>query len=870
MSKGRQRRGTGAGRAARRPNLAGPTSASPWVGILTRARAAARKAQWADADRLYREVVAQQPDQLEALEALGVVALAQRQPERAVAWLDRARRGAPRNARLLALLGRAQRQSGASAEAIETQQKALALDARQAYIWVELGLAQFEARSYEAAVNSCLRALELEPEAAAPWHLASQAFGALGKLSEALRSARQALLKDPWYGEAHLNQGSLLERSGVPGAALVSFFVAAALPETSAAATRELERLASELEASTPAGSLDEQLPELKLVRELLGPTPSADAALALAHTMREQQRLASAILCYERSLALGPSLECCRELAELLWQIGQAERAQQRALDALQIDPRDVATYRALGAWLASNLVFTGGESRWQRLLEQCPDDVVALVNLGVAAQRMGRPSEAVPLQRRALQLRPDLIEPYINLAAALCDQGSPAQASAAHRQALAIDPTRWAVHSNLLLNAHFDPNLAPEALLAQHREFGRALSEWLGPVRQDFVGSPEPSRRLRIGYVSPDFCEHPVAYFLEPVLREHDSRAFEIYCYSDVVQPDATTARLRERASVYRACAQDTDDTLAERIRRDQIDILVDLAGHGLNNRMPVFARKPAPVQVTWLGYFDTTGLGSMDYRIADLHSVPEGAERWFVERVLRLPRSSTCFLPPANSPEPQPPPCLKRGYLSFGCFSNPSKITRDVTAVFGRILRALPHSRLLLKYHTCADPGVQARFLRWFAEEGIARDRIQFQSHSPIAQYLAAFSEIDVALDPFPYSGETTALHTLWMGVPLVAWEGRTLAERLASRVLRVAGLHDCVAHSSDEYARIAQRLASDPTGLTALRRGLRERLQTSPLLDHRGVTRDLEAAYREIWQRWCASASASAETSVALAP
>jgi protein O-GlcNAc transferase len=837
-------------------------SASPWVSLLSQARAAARKSEWEDADRLYQQVVAEQPDQLEALEALGRVALEQRQPARAVTWLRRAGRGAPRNARLLALLGRAQRQSGSLAEAIETEQQALELDPRQAEIWLELALAQFEARAFEPAVASCLRAIELEPAAAAPWHLSSQVFGTLGKLSEALRTERQALTRNPWFGAAHLGEGLLLERSGAPSAALISYFVASRLPESRAEAERQLERLSNELDAL----GTDAHSPEVALVRSSFGAAPDAGAALALARQLREQQRIPAALLCFEFALSLAPGVESYRELAQLLWQVGQRERAQLQLLQALELDARDVDTYRELSAWLAGDLRFAADEARWQRLLAHCPEDVVALVNLGVAAQRMGRPSEAVPLQRRALQLRPDLIEPYINLGAALCDQGSPAQANAAHRQALAIDPTRWAVHSNLLLNAHFDPELSPEQLREQHWEFGRALSAWLGPVRLEFPSRPDAERRLRIGYVSPDFNDHPVAYFLEPVLREHDAQAFEVYCYSDVVRGDATTARLREHAAVYRACAEDTDDRLAERIRGDQIDILVDLAGHGLNNRLPVFARKPSPVQVTWLGYFDTTGLASIDYRIADAHSVPQEAERFFVERVERLPRSSTCFLP-GPSPDPQPPPCLKRGYVTFGCFSNPSKITRDVAATFGRVLRGVPHSRLLLKYHTFADPGVQARFVRWFAEEGIARDRIQFQSHSPFAQYLMAFSEIDVALDPFPYSGETTALHTLWMGVPLIAREGRTVAERLASRVLRVGELHDWVARSSDDYVRIAHLLANDPAGLTATRRTLRDRLRASPLLDHAGITRELEAAYRGMWRRWCASAGSSVERAAA---
>jgi protein O-GlcNAc transferase len=832
----------------------GPTSVSPWVRLLGQARAAAQRSEWDVAARLYQQVLEKKPDQPEALEALGAVLLRLQQPAQAARWLDRARQRGPSNARLLGLLARAQRQSGALADAVMTYRRALALDARQAELWVELGLVQSEAREHVAAVESFSKAIQLEPHSARLWHALAQALCAAGRPAEGLQAERQALARNPWLAEAHLAEAALLERAGAAGAAMTGYFVASLLPNAPAAAEQALTRLASGaagLDAETQAACT-------ALGQELRGARERAASARALAAQLSEQQRDPAAVVCLEHALALEPGAERHGELAQALWRIGQRERAQGQLLQALEIVPRDVETYRLLSSWLASDLRFAASEERWQRLITDCPDDVVALVNLGAAAQRMGRPSEAVVLQRRALALRPDLVEPYINLGAALCDQGSLPEAIAAHRQVLKLEPRRWAVHSNLLLNAHFDPGASPDELASQHRDFGRALCEWIGPPRTGYDQSPNPERRLRIGYVSPDFNDHPVSYFLEPVLAQHDPERFEIYCYSDVARPDATTARLRRLPAVYRACAEDDDTALAERIRADRIDILVDLAGHGLNNRLPVFARKPSPVQVSWLGYFDTTGLCTIDYRIADGHSVPTGAERHFVEQVVRLPRSSTCFSP-RHSPAIQAPPCLERGHITFGSFSNPAKINRDVAASYGRILRQCADSRLLLKYHTFADPGIQARFVRWFAEEGIGRERILFQGHAPIDEYLAAFAEIDIALDTFPYSGETTALHTLWMGVPFVALEGKTVAQRLASRVLRVAELHDWVARSTDEFVRIAQRLASDPAALAAARPATRERLCASPLLDHRGFTRELEAAYRLMWQSWCANAN-----------
>jgi predicted O-linked N-acetylglucosamine transferase (SPINDLY family) len=249
-------------------------------------------------------------------------------------------------------------------------------------------------------------------------------------------------------------------------------------------------------------------------------------------------------------------------------------------------------------------------------------------------------------------------------------------------------------------------------------------------------------------------------VGFFLEPVLAEHDRAAFEVYCYSDALRPDDTTRRLAGLSKRFVDSARWPDQELAEQIARDEVDILVDLAGHTARNRLLVFARRPSPVQVSWLGYFDTTGLAAIDYRIADAHSLPPELEPHFVERVVRLPRSSNCFLhPPA--PEPAPPPCLENGFITFGCFNNPAKLTREVIATFGRILRGCENSRLMLEYGGFDDPGLGARFRGWLSEEGICPERVDLLGHAPLRRFLASFARVDVALDPFPYSGETTAL-------------------------------------------------------------------------------------------------------------
>ncbi|MGC4070688.1 MAG: hypothetical protein QM784_39655 [Polyangiaceae bacterium] len=367
------------------------------------------------------------------------------------------------------------------------------------------------------------------------------------------------------------------------------------------------------------------------------------------------------------------------------------------------------------------------------------------------------------------------------------------------------------------------------------------------------------DPHRVLHIGLVSPDFREHPVGYLLEPFLREHDPRAVSLHCYSDVRNPDRGTARFRELVDSFVDCTALDDVALANRIHAEKIDVLVDLAGHTAGNRLGVFARRPSPIQVSWLGYFDTTGLSTIDYRLADLPSVPTFLEHRFTEKVFRLPRSASSYWPP-QSPSVASAPCLKRDYMTLGCFNNPAKLTEEVVCTFAKILRSLDGARLILKYGAYRDPELRDRFATWFTREGIANDRLEFRYHSSMGGYLSEFADIDLALDPFPHSGETTALHTLWMGVPLVTLEGQTLVQRLASRVLHLAGFSKWVARSLEEYVDIATALGKDRNALVP-RVAIREQMRESPLMDHRRVTRDLEDAFRSMWTEYLAGREVS---------
>jgi predicted O-linked N-acetylglucosamine transferase (SPINDLY family) len=369
-----------------------------------------------------------------------------------------------------------------------------------------------------------------------------------------------------------------------------------------------------------------------------------------------------------------------------------------------------------------------------------------------------------------------------------------------------------------------------------------------------QDRTSTRSVESRLRVGYVSPDWREHPIGRFMLPLLSNHDHERFEIFCYSDLARPDALTKRLRDLADVWRDTAGLPDDRVARLIRADRIDILVDLTMHMAGSRLLTFARKPAPVQVTYLAYCGTTGLPTIDYRLTDPYLDPPGSdERFYSEWSVRL-RSYWCYEPLDGAPDVQLPPAQLAARVTFGCLNNFCKVSPESLATWCRLLRALPSSRLLLH----AAEGVHRERLRKrAAAEGIEPQRIEFVGTFPVAKYLEQYHRIDIALDPFPYPGGTTSCDALWMGVPVVTLPGVTAISRGGLSILSNLELPELVAASPDEYVRIAAELAANLPRLADLRATLRERMRISPLMDAPGFARDIEAAYRRMWQEWVGS-------------
>jgi predicted O-linked N-acetylglucosamine transferase (SPINDLY family) len=440
------------------------------------------------------------------------------------------------------------------------------------------------------------------------------------------------------------------------------------------------------------------------------------------------------------------------------------------------------------------------------------------------------------------------------MRLARAFMKLGDSARAAEAFRRGLALAPEDSVSHSDLLVCLLFGGLAGLEELAAEHRRWGERFGRPADRYTR-WSNDPDPERPLRVGFVSPDLGRHPVGMMVLPVLAALDRERYPSFVYSTRDKPDAWTERIRAEVGTWREAAGLDDRALAERIRADAIDVLIDLSGHTAKNRLTMFALKPAPVQASWIGYPFTTGLEAIDYVLADESMVRPGEEPFYVETVLRFPSGRLCFAPPDYAAAVKLPPALRTGRVTFGSFNNTVKIGPAVVALWSRVLHAVPGSRLLLKWGAFDHASAVERFRSAFAERGIEPERLEFRGHSSHADMLAEYGAVDIALDPFPYGGGMTSLEALWMGCPLVTLTGPHPMERQGEAFLRQLGEPGWIAEDEEGYVRIAAGLAAQPGRLAALRLLQRERMRASPLCDGARIARELEDLLREAWRRWC---------------
>ncbi|MGB8169488.1 MAG: tetratricopeptide repeat protein [Chthoniobacteraceae bacterium] len=670
-----------------------------------------------------------------------------------------------------------------------------------------------------------------------------------GRLAEAESLYRQILAVAPQHADALHSLGLIAYQVGRNDIAVDLIGQALALAPTVAEYHSNLGLVL------TSKGEPDEAIAAFHRALELKPDVASIHNNLGNA--FKDRGDFDKAIASYRHAIQLEPNyVEANSNLGAALAQRGQLEEAIACCKRALHLRPEYAEAHNNLGTALQWKGQVDEAITAFQRALNLKPNYATAHINLSNAHEKLGQLDESIRSCLRAIELDPRYAEAHSNLGVLYTHQARFDEAMESYRRAALLKPRNSLYHSNLIYTALFHPGYNSRRIREENARWQETHGTPLGKCIQPHANSPDSQRRLKVGYVSPDFWRHVVCHFLVPLLEMHDHSNFEIYCYASVKCPDQITERMRKAADTWRDVLGMRDETLAELIRADEIDILVDLSQHTANNRLPVFARKPAPVQVAWLGYPGSTGLKTIDYRLTDSFMEPEGAD-WveLVEKVIRLPDSWFCFDPVDEYPAAGPLPALSNGYITFGCLNNFSKINEAVIHRWAEVLRTVEGARLLLR---CPGGEASDRLRQSFTARGIEADRVeQIAWTTSRERFLDLFQRIDIALDPFPYNGGTTTCEALWMGVPVLTLPRSLALSRLGFSILSAIGLPELAAGSEAEYISLAARLAGDLPLLVRMRATLRKRMQNSPFMDRPRFARNVELAYREMWRNWCTS-------------
>ncbi|TAL09578.1 MAG: tetratricopeptide repeat protein [Nitrospirae bacterium] len=677
-----------------------------------------------------------------------------------------------------------------------------------------LGLIAHQVGRHDVAIDYISRAIVQNSGEADFHNNLGEAHRALGQFEAAMACYRQALVLRSDFAEAHNNMGNVLRDQGKFDNAIACYRRAVALR------------------------------PDF------------AEAHNNLGVTFRDRGRLEEAIACYRQALTIRPGFPMALNLLGVALQDqGQLEEAVAVYRQALTTHPDFPEALNHMGVALQHLGKLQESAACYHKALALRQDFAEAHNNLGHLLSEQGRLGDAVACYERAMKFNPELPEAYINLGNAFKDQGQPEEAVRWYRRALEIKPDCALAHSNLVFVMCYSPTHSSKSIAAEHRTWNKTHAQPFSANVRAHNNDRNPQRKLRIGYVSGDFLRHPIGLWIEPLLAAHNRTDLEIVGYSTVVRSDGVTERLRALTYAWRVIAGLDDDAAARLIKDDRIDILVDLSGHSKSNRLLVFARKPAPVQVTYLGSLTTTGLASMDYKLSDCYLTPPGSSEWFAEQVVRLPGCFICYKAPAEAPPVAPLPAVANGHVTFGSFNNLAKVTPYVVAWWAKILHAVPDARLLLKDRTLADPGQQDRYQKLFQQQGISIERLDLRPATPFPVHLGEYGHVDIALDPFPYGGCYTSCEALWMGVPVVTLSGGLSCGRYGVSLLSNLGLKGLIASTPKGYVVKAVALAKQRKRLASLRMELRQRMAASPLCDADALAAGIEKAYRRMWKQWC---------------
>ena len=758
-------------------------------------------------------------------------------------------------------LGRAQNALGAALlrenlakDAIKAYDAAVKLEPRAIDSWINRGVALKELGRLAEAEESYRQALALAPDDAVAVNNLANVVGSHGRAQEAVDLYRKAVALDPGYVDAKANLGVALRNAGgEAGEAEALALLEAAVREYPG----HVHLLNAYGNTLRQAGRLDEAIAVLTAAIEAAPNHAEAHNNLGLAYAL--QTNLTAAARHMKRASELKPASPVINNnygaLALRMFDFDTAVAALARAV-AEKPDYDEALINLGVAHYMRGD----GNDaiSAYQRVIARNPENGFARYSLGVAYLEDQRLAEAEVEIRKALALDPDNAMAHNTLGVLLLDQHAITDARAAMRRAADVGTQSAPVfYSNYAFASLYAPGISNQEVFDIHKEYGRRYAT-AAPTAKPHTNARDPGRRLRLGYLSPDFRAHSVAYFFEAVLEKHDRRQFEIALYSDTARTDTVTRSMRAAADIWVETGGMTDAAFVQRVVDDRIDILINLGGHTSGNRLPVCAQKPAPVQIEYLGYPETSGVPAMDYRISDGRADPPGSEKWCTETIIRLPDCFHCYRPGGAAPEPAPAPHLAKGYVTFASFNVLPKVTDQAIETWAAILKAVPGSRFLVKCKQLRDERVQRLVKDTFARFGIDPARISTASFvASVREHLDYYGQVDLALDTFPYNGTTTTCESLYMGVPVLCLAGDNHRGRVGESLLTAVGLQkDFVAANVEDYIARAIAFGRNPAPLAGWRPQIRPMLERSPLRDEAGFTRTLEGAYRDLWRRWCA--------------
>ncbi len=736
--------------------------------------------------------------------------------------------------------------------------RVLALDPQNAEALHNLGALALRADRLQEAADYFGRALALQADNAETLSCLGTTQSRLKRYEAAVVTFRRALSSQPDYIDAHIGLCSALRELKALDEALACITHATSL---------DPQRTDACIEHGLTLYALEQFSAAENWYRKALMLSPKdANAYNNLGAVKLRLKETEAAVACFQRALELEPeSAQAHLNLGNCLQALGRYPDAMQHLEKATTVTPDFAEAHLSLGSLYQQLGQIQAAEQCYVRTIQLNPDLAQAHSNLGAVLASTRRYEEAMRCYDRALALKAESADTLVNRSNLLKDTGRVDEALAILKRAIELDPRCMVAHNNLLFNQNYLAQRPAELMLADARRFGVIASAQANPY-DSWDCAPDPARKLRIGFVSGDFLNHPVGHFLEGVLQALHTQAadqLEVVCYPTRVCNDVLSLRLRAHVAQWTDAFGMSDEVLARRIHNDRIDVLFDLAGHTGHNRLPMFAWKPAPVQASWLGYFATTGLPAIDYFLADPWTMPAEEEPFFTEKIWRLPETRLCFTPPDIQVDVGPLPALSKGYITFACFNNLSKVTDKVLDTWAHVLLRLPTSKLFIKSQLIGEETSRHKVIGWFTSRGVTQDRLILEDYGSRQAYFEVHNQVDMALDPFPFPGGTTTAESLWMGVPVLTLQGERFIARQGAGLLGNAGLTDWIASDPQDYVDKAVAHASNVEALASLRSRLRQQVAQSPVFDAPRFAWHFETAIRDMWRLWCKTTSEKAE-------